>query len=120
MSVYGASEAGERPEGFSKRLAGSYDELTGLSATKPLAIMEFGVPEYGRKGKARWITAAFRSIRTGRFPRVRAVSWWDERWLDDNDEMVDLGLSSSRRARNAYRRAVRSSFFVTKPTFRCG
>lgn len=120
VSVYGAGEANERPERFSKRLAGSYDELTRLSPTKPLAIMEFGAPEYGRKGKARWITAAFRSIRTGRFPRVRAVSWWDERWSDDNDEMVDLDLASSRRTRNAYRRAVRSPFFVTQPTFRCG
>lgn len=62
--------------------------------------------------KPQWITDAFQTVQTNNFERLSAISWWQERW-DENGEDVDLRINTSPESLQAYQQAVRSSFFVT-------
>jgi len=65
--------------------------------------------------KAAWIEDAFAAIRAGRYPRLKAVSWWHEAW-----DGVNLRIDSSPEALAAYRRAVQPDGLVTRPRFEDG
>ncbi len=67
--------------------------------------------------KAAWISEAIGSIREGRYPRIRAVSYWHERWENSNGIFSDLRINSSPRALAAYTEAVADPIFVTTPVF---
>ncbi len=62
--------------------------------------------------KAQWIKEAFETIKSGRYPAIKAVSWWNENW--DN---VRLRIDSSPEALEAYRSEVKDSLFITMPLF---
>ncbi len=66
--------------------------------------------------KPQWITDAFQTVQTNNFERLSAISWWQERW-DENGEDVDLRINTSPESLQAYQQAVRSSFFVTDLQF---
>lgn len=62
-----------------KRLDRVYPALAALGP-KPIAALEFGATEDqahpGRK--AHWIARAIGDVASGRWPRVRAISYWNE------------------------------------------
>ncbi len=62
--------------------------------------------------KAQWIRRAYASLQEGRFPRIRAVAWWNERF----DES-DLRINSSPQALEAYRQSVAPAFFTEEALF---
>jgi hypothetical protein len=62
--------------------------------------------------KAKWISDAFASIESGRYPRLKAVSWWHENW-----DPVSLRIDSSPTTLEAYRVAIDTPVFVTQPVF---
>ena len=62
--------------------------------------------------KAQWISDAFASIESGRYARLKAVSWWHENW-----DPVSLRIDSSAASLDAYRAAIDSPVFVTQPAF---
>ena len=97
-----------------------YPKLAALSPDKPIALMETGVVEEPGKSKGSWIRSGYGALRVGRYPRVKAVSWWQERWRDLNGGPDrDTRINSSSSSAAAYRRAVASRRFVSRPAYTC-
>jgi len=67
--------------------------------------------------KARWITEAFQAIDNGEFPRIRAVSWWQEKWENEDGSISDLRINSSQESLDAFTSSIQDSFFQTTPQF---
>jgi len=57
--------------------------------------------------KAAWITNAFKSIESDKYPRVKAISWWHE-----NFDNSFLRINSSSESLAAYKKAVSSTKFI--------
>jgi beta-mannanase len=66
---------------------------------RPIALTEIAAAEVGGD-KAAWITDAFR--RVSRYPRVRAIIWYDRR----DSQLEDWRIQSSPQAQAAFARAV--------------
>jgi len=117
VSVYGPQEPGEDWQTFTEVLDSAYAELAAISPAKPLALLEFGVTE-GIPGhdKAAWISDALAAIKGGRYPRLKAVSYWHEKWRNDNGSVSNLRIDSSPAALAAYRQGVADPVFVTGAT----
>ena len=112
ISVYGPHWPGEW-ETFTQVLDPAYSEFSAISTEKPLAVLEFGVvddPELG--DKATWIREALESIKSGRYPRIKAISYWHETWGKEGGTVSDLRLDSSPQALEAYRETIADPFFV--------
>jgi hypothetical protein len=104
---------------FTNMVDKAYPELTSVSAGKPIAIFEFGVIEDPQQGnKTEWIENALNSIEGGtRYPRIKAISYWDEKFTDNNNKTIDLRINSSAKPAEIYRTIINSSIFVSKPQF---
>jgi len=94
-----------------------YTDLAALSPTKPLAVLEFGAHEGQNWSKADWITDAYSSLASGRYPRVKAISWWNENWEDSPGNWSLLAVDSSPGSLQAYRVGIANSVFVSTPKF---
>lgn len=106
----------------------SYEALTALS-TKPLMITETASAEEGGN-KASWIVAAFLEHLPTRFPKVRAVSWYqgteartaDGGFAVDGEEVAyrtDWRITSSDAARDAFVSMANSPYLqASLPTSR--
>ncbi len=77
------------------------------------------VSKIGENEKAKWIRNAFASIEGNKYPRIKAVSWWNENWDDDGKE-VKLRIDSSPESLDAYRQCVSSNTFITRAKFQNG
>ena len=119
ISTYGALQPGEEWVSFKAVMDKAYPELSKISKNKPLAVLEFGVIEYSKDKfrKAKWITNAFNTIKSGRYPRIKALSYWNEKWQNEDETYSDLRINSSEETLNAYRRGANSPIFVTRPYF---
>jgi hypothetical protein len=78
------------------RFAASYDFVTGVSQ-RPVMLFEVGSSEHpgDPAAKAAWITQGFLTTIPQRFPRIRAVNWFnssDDR--DANDYRIDTSPES--------------------------
>ncbi len=113
ISCYGPQDPTEGWWTLTEVLDPAYPEFAGLSPTKPMALLEFAVLDAPTLGsKAQWITEAIDAVRTGRYPRVRAISWWHENFGSSN-----LRIDTSPAALAAYRQAVAPSALKTVPRF---
>ena len=119
LSVYGpqGAEEAESWETFAAILDGddAYHRVAEMTA-KPLAVLETAVVEGKPGAKAVWIRDLFGALSAGRYPRVKAVAWWQERWEAD-DGPHDLRMNSTPEAEQAFRDAVAVPYFVTTPVF---
>ncbi|GHV28705.1 beta-mannanase [Synergistales bacterium] len=109
-SVYGRLRGGKNAVPFDEMMTrrGFYAGLCSLSPEKPLAVFEIGVTDSPALGdKPQWIRAAYGSIKSGRYPRIRAVSWWNKKFRPDGTPST-LGIDSSPESLAAYRGAVRN------------
>lgn len=106
LSVYGATMPHERVEPAAHLLTRSYREATALSGSRPLAVVELGVTKGRGWNQAQWTRAAFRELRSGRYPRVAGVSWWHERWSNADRSVSDLRIDASPAQLAAYRAGV--------------
>ena len=113
ISVYGSSYAGEEGENFTEIMDESYPQLESISKTKPLAILEFGITE--EKGKPQWIAEVLESIKNGKYPKIKAISYWHENWEDGT--ISKLRIDSSKESLETYRRGINDPFFIDKPIF---
>lgn len=116
ISDYGSLSPRYRWQSFRERLdpvRGEIDEL----GDRPIALLETGVREdFEHPGrKAAWTARMLHDVRT-RYPEIRAVSWWNERYRDDG-ATIDIRLGSSRSARRAYRRGVAHRAYTSEPLF---
>lgn len=112
-SVYASSGAGKEWKSFTDIMDVAYPELESLSNEKPFAIFELGIiedPEMGNKSG--WIQDALQSIENNTYPRIKAISYWNEKW-NDGDKTIDLTLNSSSETVNVYKEIISSPFFLT-------
>jgi hypothetical protein len=120
VSAYGSVFPGFDWEPLSSALDEAYPQLAALSPTKPIAIMETGVVEDPSKGrKADWIRDAYDALESGRYPRVKAAIWWQERWRNADGRISDVRIDSGAAATRAYRKAVSGPGIVARPQYRC-
>ncbi len=113
ISAYGPQEPGEGWAEFTDVLDAGYAELAALT-TKPMALLEFGITDgIAGHSKAAWVANALDAIRSGRYPRLKAISWWHENFRNDNGTSTRLRLDSPQGAADAYRaRVTGDPFYV--------
>jgi hypothetical protein len=90
--------------------------LAALSCSEPIPQR---VP-VRRWDKAAWIREAVSAVGSGRYPRIRALSWWHERWQNGNLTWSDLRINSSPDSLAAYRESTADPVFITAPSFASG
>ncbi|OLS25252.1 MAG: Endoglucanase H precursor [Candidatus Heimdallarchaeota archaeon LC_2] len=66
--------------------------------------------------KADWIDEALTSIINNDYPRIKAISYWEDGWADDGFD-VDLTLDSSPEALASYKDAISDSTFNDNSVF---
>lgn len=114
ISVYGADEPHVEWKSFTEIMDAAYPELAAISSTKPLAIFEFAVIEEPSEGdKSEWIKNALDSLEDGRYPRIKGISYWDEKWVDQEVGTIDLRLNSSSDTVGIYKEIISSPFFIS-------
>ncbi|RME61962.1 MAG: hypothetical protein D6780_00650 [Candidatus Dadabacteria bacterium] len=115
VSVYGALDSNSEWESFTEVLDEAYPKLAAISATKPLAILEFGVDERPLEPgkKAEWIADAFKAITSNRYPRIKAISYWHENWPNSSGTKTKLRIDSSPSALKAYQDGVANDMFTS-------
>ncbi|MDR1884963.1 MAG: beta-mannanase [Synergistaceae bacterium] len=108
VSVYGRLRGDEPAEPFDRIMKRVYPGLCALSPTRPIALLELGVSDSPKAGdKAAWIAEALGSVTGARYPRIRAVSWWNKKLRPDGSPST-LEIDSSAEALAAYRDGARS------------
>lgn len=112
ISVYGTLDRRVPTAQFARKLdvSGVYRTLTKLSR-RPVAIVELGTIERARGEKAAWIRSAFRTLRSGRYARVRAAVWWSM------DGGANTQIDSTPEALEAFREGVHGTFFTARARF---
>ena len=114
LSAYGAQQPGDDRPAFGSVFAPAYERLARAAPGKPIALLEFGTIDEPGHDKAAWIAAAFRDIASGRYPRLKAESYWHSNWTNDGGGPSIMRIDSSPAVLSAYRAAVASSVFVSK------
>jgi hypothetical protein len=111
-SLYGRRSGDAPAVPFDDIMKKVYPGLAALSSSKPIAILELGVSESARaRDKADWIRSAMDSAASGRYPRLRAVSWWNKKYRPDGSRST-LEIDSSPESLSAYREGVKN--FITE------
>jgi len=114
LSAYGAQQPSDRWVSFRSVFAPAYAALARAAPGKPIALLEFGTVVERGHDKAAWISAAFRELRSGRYPRLKAESWWNSNWTNGPGEAPSLmRIDTSPAVLRAYRSAVAASTFVS-------
>jgi hypothetical protein len=58
-------------------------------------------------------------LEAGRYPRIKAISYWDEMWkYDSTDKVIDLRINSSIKSSEIYKDILNSSYFISVPEFK--
>lgn len=118
VSIYGGQVPGEKWEDFSSQIERAYNEISGVSAVKPIAVFEFGVIEDPSAGsKAGWIGDALEVLESGKYPRIKALSYWHSSWTNDDGRASNMRLDSSPEVLKTYSTIIASPFFVTVPKY---
>ncbi|HEY7294036.1 MAG TPA: glycosyl hydrolase [Dehalococcoidia bacterium] len=104
---------------FAQIFGSSYDRLTALTS-KPLMIAEVGtseaLPQQAALNdtKAAWITDAFTDEIPKKYPRIRAVVWFNEDKTNVERNGYDWRVGSSAAALHAFAAAVASSYYLSR------
>lgn len=100
---FGASQSWSHWESFAEVFGPSYDSVTRI-ASKPMLIGETASSELGGE-KATWITQGLLADAPYRFPRLRAVVWFDE------NKETDWRINSSPASLAAFRTVAASPIY---------
>ena len=115
ISIYGGQKPGDEWSNFKENLNEAYSEMTEVSDEKPFAIFEFGTIDDTAKGdKAKWIKNVFNKIKSEKYPRIKALSYWHSFWVNEDGSVSNMRLDSSPEALNAYKEAISNSYFTPK------
>jgi hypothetical protein len=116
VSNYGPISFEERfRKSFAQIMDRAYPQLAALSPDKPIAVLEYGVRQ--DRAKARWVGRAIASVASGRWPRIKALSYWHERWRNGDGSISNLHVNSDKKTLKAYRRGVANPIFSTDSVF---
>ena len=124
ISAYGSFERGTDWESFTSIMDHSYPVMANLgNKTKPIAVFEWATLEDPAMGnKSQWINDTLTSMLNNRYPRLKAISYWNEAWDDcpenchngEIHKIVNLKIDSDPQALAVYRKLIASPFFVSK------
>ncbi len=89
----------------------SYTEITTVAAGKPLMITEFASVEAGDGGakKAAWITNALGNSIINKYPKIKAIVWFN--W--DAGAGLSWPVETSAPSMNAFRTAINNATYLT-------
>ena len=76
-----------------------------------------GNPEPDFSEKATWIQQTFHTLKAQTFPRIKAVSWWQERWENEDGSISDLRINSSSESLDAFTSSINDNFYQNTPLF---
>jgi hypothetical protein len=112
ISDYGTLDPRVPISPFARKIdvSGVYGTLVSRSR-RPMAVVEMGTADNAAAEKAGWIAAAFAALRSGRYPRIRAATWWDM------DSGVNTRIDSSPASLAAFRAGVAGTFFSARLRF---
>jgi beta-mannanase len=105
-SVYGPGES------FDKIMKRVYPGLCALSPSKPIALLEIGA---AGSGKTEWTRETYAAINSGKYPRLKAVAWWNKLRKPDGTPS-GLEIDSTPEHLSAYRDGVRD--FTEEPVWK--
>lgn len=112
FSVYGAQKPTDHWYDWYSLINPVYKDICEISASKPIAIFEFGVTETKNNWeKSGWVRDAFASIIHGNFPRVKMISWWHSDFQNSDGSMTYMRIDSSPEALNEYQYGIRNEIF---------
>jgi hypothetical protein len=94
---------------FASLIGPTYDKLSTIAPSKPVAIGEFASTESGGS-KAAWITDMFAALPT-RFPAVKALLWFDK--PESFQGHSDWQIESSSTAQLAFASGIQSSSYAS-------
>lgn len=115
FSGYGAQRWGEGYQRFIDIIDSAYIELTALSDTKPIAVLEFGVADYlPNVNKALWIQTALYTVQMPQFSRIKAVGWWHSTWKNADGTISAIQIDSSPESLKFYKEAIAQPVFVSE------
>lgn len=119
VSVYGAQKQSDTWKRFYEEMDVAYTELEQISKSKPIAVFEFGVIENTEKyEKAEWIKGAFSIITSGKYPRIKAISWWHSNFENEDSKLSMMRIDSSPESLAEYRKWIALPVFVSIPKFK--
>ncbi len=120
VSAYGSLEYTEPWRELKTLLTDNWQEISHISSNnKPIALVEWGIYENPSLGnKAKWITDALLSFSQGAVysNKIKAISYWNEAWEDEND-LINLRIDSSPESLQAYKNGIKSSVFISSLHF---
>jgi len=115
VSLYGRLRPGSAVP-LSVLLDRAYPALAALSPRKPLAVLEWGLSEDPERGeKPDWVRSGFASLASGRWPRVRALAWWNKPLRPDGSRS-GLEIDSSPESLAAYREGLADPRYDARPS----
>lgn len=87
----------------------SYNQITRLAPGKPLIITEFASIEAGDGGtmKGQWVTEALTNTIIKRFPRIKAIVWFN--WADGGHSWP---VESTQASQNAFATAISNKIYL--------
>jgi len=115
MSIYGVQKTGDDWINISDIFDDAYKNLSAVSKNKPLGIFEFGIIEHERKYE--WIKSFFDLLKSGKYDRIKGISYWHSRWDNEDGSVSNMRLDSSPDALKVYKEAVSEKMFQTKLKF---
>jgi len=95
VSCYGPQKPLDEddPQSFRAQFDPVYPRLIKLAPAKPIMVLEFGCAAGNPRQKPEaWAAAALDDILGGRWPKVAGVSWWNERWPNDDNRKHDTTM----------------------------
>lgn len=115
ISIYGTQIHGQPPAKFADVLRDSYMKLGMVSVSKPLALFEFGTIEDASYKKSDWFKEVFEALKSGEFPRIKAISYWHSKWEDDKGKVYNMKIDSSPEALKSYKSNISNPLFISTP-----
>lgn len=116
LSIYGAQKSNDEWINITGLFDKAYNEMTGISRNKPLAVFEFGVVENDKKPE--WIKTFFDLIKSGKYNRIKGISYWHSNWENDDGSTSHMRLDTSPESLNAYKDAIAEKFYQPKIRFK--
>jgi hypothetical protein len=120
LSAYGAQQPGDAWDSFASVFAPAYRALAAAVPAKPIALLEFGAVAEAGHDTAAWIAAALHDIASGRYPRLKAESYWSSNWTNGGGGPSIMRIDSSPAVLAAYRAGIATATFVSKPVLSSG
>ena len=93
---------------FSQLFNSAYKNFRKSYKEKPLMVAETGCPEM--KNKPYWVEKAFHDTKY-KFPGIKALCWWDEKWKSRGTNM-DTRINSSEKSFNAFKEGIKDKYFL--------